>query len=244
MWHQLTLTSIPTASIEIISSLLESNGALSITLEDADDTPIFEPSPGAMPLWHEVNLTALYQNKDALTDALTLISTLFPTLSYSHIEFEDKAWERECLNAFKPMSFGDNLRIYPSWSVPDNLKPTDILLDPGLAFGTGAHPTTALCLSWLDKHPLNNQTVIDMGTGSGILTIAALKMGAAHVTAIDIDEQALTATKANVCQNQLSLNQVSMMFPNPSAYPKADLIIANIYPINLKVLDLWSENYR
>ncbi len=183
-------------------------GALAVTLADAGDTPILEPKPGATPLWPSVALAALYE---ATTPPAALAATLRAALGAPQLElrFEtlaDRVWEREWLKDFRPMRFGRRLWVCPGGLQPPAdataaAPPVIVWLDPGLAFGTGTHATTALCLEWLDGAPLAGERVLDVGTGSGILAIAALALGAASVRAVDIDPQALTATRDNAARN-------------------------------------------
>jgi len=183
-------------------------GAVAVTLADAGDAPILEPKPGATPLWPSVALSALY---DVATRPETLAATLRAALGAPGLElrFEvlaDRVWEREWLKDFRPMRFGRRLWICPGGLSPPaeasaEGTPVIVWLDPGLAFGTGTHATTALCLEWLDAAPLAGERVLDVGTGSGILSIAALALGAASVHAQDIDPQALIATRDNAARN-------------------------------------------
>jgi ribosomal protein L11 methyltransferase len=183
-------------------------GALSVTLADAGDTPILEPKPGATPLWPSVALAALY---DAATEPAALAATLAAALDAPALElrFEtlaDRVWEREWLKDFRPMRFGRRLWVCPGGLEPPAAAsavdaPVIVWLDPGLAFGTGTHATTALCLEWLDGAALAAERVLDVGTGSGILAIASLALGAAGVHALDIDPQALIATRDNAARN-------------------------------------------
>ena len=183
-------------------------GASAVTLSDAGDSPILEPAPGATPLWPRVSLAALF---DASADAAVLTGRLRDALGRAdlavHAEvLEDRAWEREWLRDFHPMQFGRRLWICPGGQPPriaagDPLPPCIVWLDPGLAFGTGTHATTALCLEWLDGAALARCRVLDVGCGSGVLAIAALALGAAHAVAIDIDPQALIATNDNATRN-------------------------------------------
>jgi ribosomal protein L11 methyltransferase len=185
-------------------------GALAVTLADAGDAPILEPKPGATPLWPSVALAALY---DAATPPESLAAALRRALGQPGLElrFEtvaDRVWEREWLKDFRPMRFGRRLWICPGGLAPPAEAtaadaPVIVWLDPGLAFGTGTHPTTALCLEWLDAAPLAGERLLDVGTGSGILAIAALALGAAHVHAQDIDPQALIATRDNAARNAI-----------------------------------------
>jgi ribosomal protein L11 methyltransferase len=190
-------------------------GALSVTLLDAADDPVLEPAPGAMPLWPTVVVRALFAagtRPEALLQALQARPALDTALvsAGSRIEqIADRAWEREWLKDFRPMRFGRRLWVCPGGqqpgdAPPDDLEWTRVELDPGLAFGTGTHPTTALCLEWLDGGAgrwLDGARVLDYGCGSGILAIAALRLGADHATAVDIDPQALIATRDNATRN-------------------------------------------
>lgn len=205
-------------------------GALSVTLEDAADDPILEPAPGALPLWPTVNIKALFDanaSQDAVINALQTQLASLPTCRFEHIA--DRLWEREWLKDFHAMRFGEHLWVCPDGQRPDAADAKDAIiidLDPGLAFGTGTHATTALCLHWLDRHPPHDRTVIDYGCGSGILAIAALKLGARHVHGIDIDPQALTASRSNAERNQVSHSLTLSLDDQPP--PAADVVLANI----------------
>lgn len=222
-------------------------GALSITLEDAADNPVLEPAPGTTPLWPSVQIKALF---DADADPAQIEAALRKVLSrpvpdLDFQELADRIWEREWLKDFHPMRFGKRL-----WICPDGQRPSSGLLpvpsarspqlcfidlDPGLAFGTGTHPTTALCLEWLDGADLHGKTVLDYGCGSGVLAIAALKLGAASAAAVDIDPQAVTATLDNAQRNgvadRLTVSTVAGMDAAP-----ADAVLANILAEPLEAL--------
>jgi len=214
-----------------ISDLFEQSGSLSITLQDAEDKPVLEPLPGETPLWENIIMTVLFEADDDLTPLVTQLEQHAKDWNISHIRIEsleDQVWERAWMENFRPMQFGDNLWIYPSgYDIPDD-NSVKILLDPGLAFGTGTHPTTALCLEWLDQNPPRDLSVIDYGCGSGILAIAAAKLGAKHITATDIDPQAITATHDNMQRNQISDNKISAYLVDDLPTDKVDLLIANI----------------
>lgn len=212
-------------------------GASSITLEDEGDDPVLEPLPGTTPLWPRVRLKALF---DATLDAEQLLQSLSeelgdgPSLSQAHFEtLEDRAWEREWLKDFKPMRFGKRLWICPggqlpaSDALPQSSEAVLIELDPGLAFGTGTHPTTALCLEWLDSADVAGKQVIDYGCGSGILAIAAAKLGATLVSAVDIDPQALLATRDNAERNGVAQLIEPQLVEGVSLAP-TDILLANI----------------
>ncbi len=206
-------------------------GASSITLEDEGDDPVLEPLPGTTPLWPRVRLKALFDS-DIDTDQLllSLAAEFGEVLSQARFEtLADRAWEREWLKDFKPMRFGQRLWICPGGQIPTAEQPTAVMieLDPGLAFGTGTHPTTALCLEWLDAANVAGKRVIDYGCGSGILAIAAAKLGAAHVSAVDIDPQALIATRDNAERNGVAHLITPQLVEGASLAP-ADILLANI----------------
>ncbi|SKA92315.1 ribosomal protein L11 methyltransferase [Thiothrix eikelboomii] len=218
---------------EAISAALEEAGAASVTFEDAVDQPILEPLPGETPLWDLLVITGLYPAEEDLT-ALLLHLELHRH-SWSIAEFkleqlEDRPWVREWMDNFHPMLFGQRLWVYPSWrEVPATAtEAVKILLDPGLAFGTGNHPTTALCLEWLDGEDLVGKQVLDYGCGSGILAIAAAKLGAAVVVATDLDPQALEATVENARRNQLTADKIITCLPEDLPAQRYDVVIANI----------------
>jgi ribosomal protein L11 methyltransferase len=203
-------------------------GALSVTLEDAADDPILEPAPGALPLWPTVNVKALFDGNtpqqqviDALTEQLDS-----PVPAHRFELLADRHWEREWLKDFHAMQFGERLWICPDGQRPDDADAIIVDLDPGLAFGTGTHPTTAMCLQWLDQHAPQGHSVIDYGCGSGILAIAALKLGAAHVHGVDIDPQALLASRDNAERNHVGAALTLSL--NDNDLQPADLVIANI----------------
>jgi ribosomal protein L11 methyltransferase len=222
---------IPSKQTEQFEDALLGLNALSITLQDAQDEPIFEPELGTMPLWSQTKLTALFDVTVDLKKVVTELANQFSneTLIYELEQVADQVWERAWLKYFKPLQFGERLWICPSgYELPDP-NAVNILLDPGLAFGTGTHPTTALCLEWLATHDINNNTVIDYGCGSGILAIAALKLGARETWAIDHDPQALQATEHNAERNQIT--QLQLHLGHAADVPdnlQVDVLIANI----------------
>ena len=218
-------------SNEDIEAAMEAAGALSITYQDAEDNPVLEPLPGETPLWNELIITALFDadaNLDSLSKTLNRNKTLWNVKEFYIETLEDQDWERVWMKDFHPMRFGDNLWIYPSnYEIPDD-DSVKIHLDPGLAFGTGTHPTTALCLEWLDQNPPKKLNLVDYGCGSGILAVAAIKLGAAHVSAIDIDPQGLTATKDNMLRNSVHEDMISCYLPDDYSGKQSDLVMANI----------------
>jgi len=229
-WIQLKLNAT-SANAEDIGELLMSNEALSATFTDAHDTPVFEPLPGETRLWGDTDITGLYEadaDMQAIVEVLKKSPLLADDFAYKIDQLEDKDWEREWMDNFHPMQFGERLWICPSWKpVPDE-NAVNVMLDPGLAFGTGTHPTTALCLAWLDGQDLQDKVVLDFGCGSGILAIAALKLGAKRVIGIDIDPQAITASRDNAERNGVS-EQLELYLP--ADLPEgvlADVLVANI----------------
>ena len=214
-------------AIDALHLALDETNALSVTLTDKHDDPILEPELGTTPLWPNIVVEALYAETEDAKMALQYLTTQFPELTCRLQELPDQDWERVCMADFKPQQFGERLWICPSWLTPPVADAVTLILDPGLAFGTGTHPTTALCLTWLEQASLDRKTVIDYGCGSGILALAALKLGAFHVHAVDIDEQALLATQNNAETNLLSSTQLTISFPDQLDAP-VDLLIANI----------------
>ena len=215
--------------VETISDWLMEQGCLSVTYQDAANQPLFEPPPGETPIWANTLITGLFDAQIAIEDIRLKFTEQFDdvsTTTRSEI-LEDKDWVREWMIHYQPMQFGQSLWIVPSHHRAPDPAATNILLDPGLAFGTGTHPTTAMCLSWLAKHPPISQFVIDYGCGSGILAIAAAKLGAERVQAIDNDPQALLATNDNADKNgvieQIQCGGIDMPMPE-----QADTLIANI----------------
>ena len=229
-WLQLRIDTCRETT-EAIEDALLAAGAVSVTMEDSADQPILEPAVGETPLWNQTRVTGLF-NADTETDQATVIATASfgqSLPSYRWEILEDKDWEREWMQNFHPMRFGQHLWICPSWKKPPQADAVNLMLDPGLAFGTGTHPTTALCLEWLDNCDVKDKTVIDYGCGSGILGIAALLLGAKAVIAIDNDPQALIATLDNARRNNIESNKINVYLPDdaPSNY-QADIMLANI----------------
>ncbi len=196
-WYQLSFPADRPRAPALTESLEEA-GALSVTLEDLEDQPLFEPPPGEAPLWERLRLSALFETREKAEQAASRLG-----VPNYHIDvIGDKDWQAVCRQSFPPLRFG-RIEICPSWHTPDP-GAVSILLDPGLAFGTGTHPTTALCLSWLEAQALQGKVLIDYGCGSGILGIAAARLGA-EVWAVDIDPQALEAAATNAERNAVRL---------------------------------------
>lgn len=215
---------------EQVEAALLTAGAVSVTYEDAGDEPLYEPDPEQMPLWSRTRMTALFAagaDVDAVR-AVLLAKLGLTRLPMHRIEpLEDRDWAREWLKDFKPMQFGRRLWICPTAYSPPEPDAINIMLDPGLAFGTGTHPTTALCLEWLDSAALAGCELIDYGCGSGVLAIAAARLGAVRVWAVDNDPQALIATHDNAERNQVA---ALLHICAPDALPalQADCVVANI----------------
>ncbi|NDL00068.1 50S ribosomal protein L11 methyltransferase [Photorhabdus bodei] len=229
-WIQLRLNTTGQLAESLGDTLME-NGAVSVTFQDSHDNPVFEPLPGETRLWGDTDVIGLY---DAETDMKAVISQLeqVPELGKGFIhkieQLEDKDWEREWMDNFHPMRFGNRLWICPSWrDVPDP-DAVNVMLDPGLAFGTGTHPTTSLCLQWLDSLSLEGKTVIDFGCGSGILAIAGLKLGATHAIGIDIDPQAIQASRDNAERNGVLERLTLYLAKDAPTDLESDVVIANI----------------
>ncbi|QHQ17496.1 50S ribosomal protein L11 methyltransferase [Pectobacterium parmentieri] len=229
-WIQLKINTSGKVAEQLGDTMIES-GAVSVTFQDTHDTPVFEPLPGETRLWGDTDAIALY---DAETDMNAVIAMLEqdPLLGvgFKHKieQLEDKDWEREWMDNFHPMQFGKRLWICPSWREIPDPSAVNVMLDPGLAFGTGTHPTTSLCLQWLDGLDLEGKTIIDFGCGSGILAIAALKLGAARAIGIDIDPQAIQASRDNAQRNGVSERLELYLPKDQPADLSADVVVANI----------------
>jgi ribosomal protein L11 methyltransferase len=228
-WLQVRLAITPEQAETYEDALLEV-GAVSVTFMDAEDQPIFEPDLGTTPLWSHTHLLALFE---ADTDADSLIAHLqlltggaLPEHQLERIEDQD--WERSWMDNFQPMRFGRRLWIVPSWHAAPEPDAVNLLLDPGLAFGTGTHPTTALCLEWLDAQELTDCTVLDFGCGSGILAIAALLLGAPQAVGTDIDPQALEASRDNAGRNGIAPPRFALYMPADLPPQPAEVVVANI----------------
>lgn len=221
--------------VELIEALLLNAGALSITLADNADEPILEPELGTTPIWQHTRLIGLFaQNTDKQQLQQNLdqdISSLFQQENQPSIrivELEDKNWLNVWMDDYHPIKFGSRLWVCPSWTPPPDEQAINLKLDPGLAFGTGTHPTTSLCLRYLDKHIKGDEQVLDFGCGSGILGIAAVLLGAKNFCGVDIDPQAIQASKDNAKRNQLSDTSYTLFLPESHKQQEYDWVIANI----------------
>ena len=228
-WLQVRLAITPEQAETYEDALLEV-GAVSVTFMDAEDQPIFEPDLGTTPLWSHTHLLALFE---ADTDPANLVAHLQlltgGDLPEHQIErIEDQDWERSWMDNFQPMRFGQRLWIVPSWHEAPEPQAVNLLLDPGLAFGTGTHPTTSLCLQWLDGQALDGCSVLDFGCGSGILAIAALLLGAERAVGTDIDPQALEASRDNASRNGIAAERFPLYLPGDMPAGTYDVVVANI----------------
>ncbi len=232
-WIQAILNADSDQTSEL-EDLLLAIGAQAVTMGDAADQPIYEPKLGTTPLWDKVKMVALFDAGQPLNVQLKQLADLYKNEtqkdfpSYKIEQVEDKDWVREWMDNFKPMSFGQRLWICPSWLEPVDPSATNLKLDPGLAFGTGTHATTALCLRWLDQADVTTKNIVDFGCGSGILGIAALLLGAKHMMGIDIDPQAILATQENAQRNQIAEHQYQVYLPEDAPQEQAPVVLANI----------------
>lgn len=233
-WIQLKIDVNPD-SAEAYEDLLLNLGSCAVTFEDAADEPMFEPPIGTTPLWRSTRITGMF---DAEADVSLLelglkaghaeINATTPTPPFKIEILEDKDWERQWMDNFHPIQFGQRLWVCPSWKPIPDPNAVNLMLDPGLAFGTGTHPTTSLCLQWLDQQEWSDQIVVDYGCGSGILGIGALLLGAKRVHSTDIDPQALTSSRNNANRNQINESELTLCYPEDMPIVKADVLLANI----------------
>ncbi|WP_221800219.1 50S ribosomal protein L11 methyltransferase [Oceanobacter mangrovi] len=232
-WVQLRIKATM-EQVEAAENALLALGSVSVTLQDDADQPILEPELGTTPIWDHTMIIGLF---DAGVDTREL-DEQFPLmfaaeggtgqLDCKWEQVEDKDWVRAWMDTYKPMQFGPRLWICPSWCEPPEPTAVNLMLDPGLAFGTGTHPTTALCLQYLDQQVEGNELIVDYGCGSGILGIAALLLGADRMIGVDIDPQALAATKDNAGRNQIDSSRYDVFMPKDTPAVEADITVANI----------------
>ena len=228
-WLQVRLAITPDQASFYEDALLDV-GAVSVTFMDAEDQPIFEPDLGTTPLWSHTHLLALFEGDADGEQVLAHLRLLTgdPLPEHQVERIEDQDWERSWMDNFQPMRFGRRLWIVPSWHAAPEPDAVNLLLDPGLAFGTGTHPTTALCLQWLDGKALEGCSVLDFGCGSGILAIAALLLGAERAVGTDIDPQALEASRDNASRNGIDPARFPLYLPQDLPDEQADVVVANI----------------
>lgn len=229
-WKKITIETIPD-SLDALETLLWNLGAVSVTLTDSEDKPIFEPAAGENPLWSNVDVCGLFEQDVDHEQLEGQIRESGYKVLFTE-ELGDRRWELEWLSRFHPMQFGRHLWVVPDGQTVEDPDAVVVDLDPGLAFGTGTHATTRLCLEWLDSQELSGKRVIDYGSGSGILGIAALRLGADKVWAVDNNPQALNATRDNALKNNVG-HKLSVCSPDAldldgADFDGADVVIANI----------------
>lgn len=220
--------------VESLEEWLFDHGALAVSLEDNANEPLLEPGPGETPLWQNVVLKALFAGDADLSSIKAVLPrTLLAENSKSEVSrLEDREWTRVWMDDFAPIQMGPRLWVCPSWAVPPDEALVNVMLDPGLAFGTGTHATTAMCLGALDAAVSGGESVVDYGCGSGILAIAALKLGASKALGVDNDPQALAASRDNAARNQISTDQFDVVMPEDDMLlawsNTASVVVANI----------------
>jgi len=228
-WHQISVITQENIAPKL-ADYFSDLGAVSVTYMDAEDEPVYEPAIGETKIWSNTQVIALYE--------LDVDPELIKTQVYQQFNYEDlhswvyeaiadQEWERAWMEYYKPMKFADRLWVCPTDQEQVESGTVCLTLDPGLAFGTGTHPTTALCLEWLASHELSAKTVIDYGCGSGILAVASVLLGAKVAHAVDIDPQAITATKSNALKNKVEDN-IKTYLPEQFTPFQADIVLANI----------------
>ena len=235
MWLELHLEA-EAAGAPAVEAALEAAGALAVTLQDAGEAPVLEPGPGEAPLWPLVRVTGLFpadRDPAPVLEAVRRHLGHLPPHRWGRLPERD--WVRAWMEGFRPLRCGRRLWVCPTWREPPPEAESVVRLDPGLAFGTGTHPTTFLCLAWLDEHPPEGLEVVDYGCGSGILALAAARLGARRVLAVDHDPQALEATAANARANGLE-GRILPLPPGELPASPCDLVLANILAGPLRAL--------
>ncbi|MDB9803290.1 50S ribosomal protein L11 methyltransferase [Candidatus Thioglobus sp.] len=229
IWKQISFE-VKKSETDLVSEVLMGLGSISITYSDALDDAIYEPPVGQTPLWDNVKVNALFSSEVNQKSIETSISDICNIVVIDTVTLKDRVWEEECQKDFPSMRFGKRLWVCPSWDAESILSNDSIVIhmDPGLAFGTGTHQTTSLCLEYLDLNPPKNLRVIDFGCGTGILAIAAAKFGAKSVIAIDNDPQAVLSSKENVAKNKCENTITTIHSIDQESDNKCDLLIANI----------------
>ena len=228
-WHQISVITTEDLAPRL-ADFFDKLGAVSVTYMDAEDEPVYEPAIGETKIWSNTEVIALYE-LDAEPELIK--NQVYATFkaeqlhNYRHEIIEDQEWERAWMEFYKPMKFADKLWVCPTDQEQYESGTVCLTLDPGLAFGTGTHPTTALCLEWLASHDLAGKTVIDYGCGSGILAVAAILLDAKEAHAVDIDPQAITATLSNALKNRVQ-DKISCYLPEQFTPFQADVVLANI----------------
>jgi len=228
-WRQVAID-IGSLEPDLVEEIFGRHGAQAVTLTDAGDEPLLEPGPGETPLWSRTRISGLFSADTELDLLQQEISSAFGADEQADLQIEDLAernWEREWLKDFRPMQFGKRLWVCPGELDVAEPDAVVVKLDPGLAFGTGTHATTSLCLEWLDARDMKDKSVLDFGCGSGILSVAALLLGATSATAVDIDPQAISATQRNAERNGVA-GQVITTLDADTLCGTFDMAVANI----------------
>lgn len=227
------------AQVHLAETIFESLNAVSVVLDDAADQPLLEPLPGEQPIWDQVIVTGIFEEEADPALIENFLNSQLIDAKIHHEYLEEQVWERAWMDHYEPIQCGERLWIVPEWLTPPDQNAINLMLDPGLAFGTGNHASTFLCLQWLDGQQLKDKVVIDYGCGSGILGIAALLLGAKQVYAVDLDPQAVLSTRQNAALNKVEdrlwvglPEEFEQQFPNL----KADVIVANILAGPLSML--------
>ena len=228
-WQQISFE-VQKSEVDLISDVLMGMGSLSITLSDSQEDDIYEPPVGTTPLWEKVTVTALFPSEMSKDSVANIILEICQINISDTSSIKDKVWEKECQKDFPAMQFGQKLWVCPSWNIKPELSTGAIVIemDPGLAFGTGTHQTTSLCLEYLDENPPKNLDVIDFGCGTGILAIAAAKLNAKSVLAIDNDPQAVISSQGNVINNRCDEIINTIHSTDQDNASRCDLLMANI----------------
>jgi len=228
-WQQISVITDEDSAPKL-ADFFDSLGAVSVTYMDAEDEPVYEPAIGETKIWSNTQVIALYEldaEPELIKSKVCQQFTNAPLEHWLIEDVEDQAWERAWMEYYHPMKFADKLWVCPTGQEQHEPGTVCLILDPGLAFGTGTHPTTALCLEWLASHDLTGKTVIDYGCGSGILAVAAVLLGAKEAHAVDIDPQAITATQDNAIKNSVQ-NKIRCYLPEQFSAFEADIVLANI----------------
>jgi len=228
-WHQISVITDENTAPQL-ADFFSHLGAVSVTYMDAEDEPVYEPAIGETKIWSNTQVIALYELD---SDPDQIKNKIYAHFKDSHLQnwlyeaVDDQEWERAWMEYYKPMKFADRLWVCPTDQEQHEPGTVCLTLDPGLAFGTGTHPTTALCLEWLASHDLTHKTVIDYGCGSGILAVASVLLDAEIAYGIDIDPQAITATESNAAKNQVE-SKIHCYLPEQFTPFQADIVLANI----------------
>lgn len=214
-----------------LSAQLALLGAAAVTWSDAGEQPIYEPLPGEVAYWDQIELVAYFEAIDQLSRLEIFLQKRQAEgclQRYHFAEVEQCDWVRVNQEQSVPIRFGQRLWICPSWHTPPEPNQVNVLFNAGVAFGTGSHATTAMCMEWLDKHIQGSETIIDYGCGSGILAVAALKLGAQSAVGVDHDPQALEATRMNAALNDFHADKIQVYLPDQLPDLRADILLANI----------------